>query len=84
MNVNYRRGRQKEYRLKKKYEKLGYIVLRTAGSHGFADLIAIEKYQRDIIFIQAKPNNFSENQKRKLNTEFDWVNDVFSVEFVVE
>ena len=39
-NVNYRRGRAKEYRIKKKYEKCGYYVIRTAGSHGVCDLVA--------------------------------------------
>jgi len=34
VNKNYVKGRSKEYRLKRKYERQGYIVLRTSGSHG--------------------------------------------------
>ena len=42
MNRNYRRGRQKEYQLKDRFENEGYVVFRTAGSHGIADLILIK------------------------------------------
>lgn len=41
-NVNYRRGRKKEYLLKERLEQDGYIVFRTSGSHGIADLIALK------------------------------------------
>ena len=60
----YQNGRAKEYRQKKKLEELGYIVLRTAGSHGFADLIAIK--ENEIIFIQVKPRDCSETEKQKI------------------
>lgn len=62
-NKNYLKGRAKEYRLKKELERAGLIVLRTAGSYGFADLIAIDKKKWLIRFIQCKPNNFSEREK---------------------
>jgi len=39
--TNYIRGRNFEYRVKKLLEKKGYIVFRTAGSHGLFDLIAV-------------------------------------------
>jgi Holliday junction resolvase len=39
-NKNYIKGRNFEYRIKKMYEKDGYLVFRTAGSHSPADLIA--------------------------------------------
>ena len=42
MNRNYHRGRQKEYELKERLEGDGYIVFRTSGSHGIADLIAVK------------------------------------------
>lgn len=42
MNRNYLRGRQKEYELKDRLEKQGYIVFRTSGSHGVVDLIAVK------------------------------------------
>ena len=82
MNKNYRRGRSKEYRIKKKYEKLGYTVLRTAGSHGFADLIALKI--NEIIFIQVKPKKFSEKKKRELLEKYDWLNDEKLTKFIIE
>ena len=39
-NPNYQRGVRWERKVKKLYEDLGWTVLRTAGSHGFFDLIA--------------------------------------------
>ena len=47
MNKNYIRGRAKEYRLKNKLEKQGKIVIRSAGSHSFADLISIDKKNKN-------------------------------------
>jgi Archaeal holliday junction resolvase (hjc). len=43
MNKNYIKGRNKEYRIKRKLEKEGYYVIRSAGSHSYFDLIAINK-----------------------------------------
>jgi len=74
-NANYQKGRRKEYLIKKQLEREGYIVLRTAGSHGFADLIAIDKDARLIKFIQCKPDNFCAREKGRLLAEysmFDW------------
>jgi Holliday junction resolvase len=42
-NKNYVNGRAFEYRIKKEYEAMGYLVFRTAGSHSPADLIAFPK-----------------------------------------
>jgi len=49
---NYKRGRSKEYDVAKILEKAGYEVLRTAGSHGFADVIAVGP--TGVRFIQVK------------------------------
>lgn len=38
-NKNYAAGRRYEYACKKKLEAEGWTVLRTAGSHGDADLV---------------------------------------------
>lgn len=84
VNKNYRSGRAKEYRIKKQYEKAGMIVLRTAGSHGFADLIVIDKNKKTISFIQCKPNNASEALKTRLEALYNWANDEFMSEFVVK
>ena len=40
-NLNYKRSRKREYLVQKKYESEGWFVVRSAGSHGVADLIAI-------------------------------------------
>jgi Holliday junction resolvase len=83
MNKNYVNGRAKEYRIKKKLESEGWIVLRTAGSHGFADLIAIDKLCKVIKFVQCKPNNFSEKEKEKIKNDCSFLNCVFRTEFEV-
>jgi Holliday junction resolvase len=41
-NKAYGRGRALEYQMKDKLEKQGYFVVRAAGSHGVADLVAID------------------------------------------
>ena len=69
-NANYQKGRKKEYLIKKQLEREGFIVLRTAGSHGFADLVAIDKDARWIRFIQCKPDNFCAREKEKLLAEY--------------
>ncbi len=62
-NKNYIAGRNFEYKVKKYYESKGFTVLRTSGSHGFADLIAVRNFQiylskvyfiKTIEFIQCK------------------------------
>lgn len=40
-NNKYKRGAHFEYKIKHLLEDNGFIVLRTAGSHGFADLVAL-------------------------------------------
>lgn len=52
-NKNYLRGVRYERKLKKEYEAAGWTALRTAGSHGVADLIVISQ-GGDVEFIQAK------------------------------
>jgi len=49
--LRYHKGRRFEYQFKKFLQKKGYIVLRTAGSHGFADLIAVGR-NGEVIFYQ--------------------------------
>lgn len=71
-NRNYEKGRRKEYKIRRNFERDGWIVLRTAGSHGFADLIAIKgKHTK---FIQCKPDNFSEAKTKRLMEKYWWLN----------
>lgn len=44
MNRNYAKGVRFERKRKAAWEKKGYVVLRTAGSHGPWDLIAIREH----------------------------------------
>lgn len=37
---NYKMGRALEYKVRKQWQGVNYTVIRAAGSHGFADLIA--------------------------------------------
>jgi len=84
-NKNYISGRQKEYRLKKKYEERGFIVIRAAGSHGFADLVAVHRKSKLVLFIQSKPKNFSQKAAARLYDEYHWIGpEPFDVDFIVE
>lgn len=73
MNRNYQRGRQKEYELKERLEGDGYIVFRTSGSHGIADLIAVKPRTEgnadlfpEVRFIQIKSSiHFKEERQKK-------------------
>lgn len=81
--TNYTKGRAKEYRLKHGYEGNGYICIRSAGSHSFSDLVIIDKETRRIRFIQSKPKKYPESQRKKLEQEYDWINNDFQCSFEV-
>lgn len=69
---NYRRGRAAEYELKKKLEKEGYTVLRTAGSHGPFDLIAYtDDDSNPVRFIQVKTTKSESVKDQLLNAGKD-------------
>jgi len=59
---NYQKGRNFEYQVKYFFEKLGWNVIRSAGSHSESDLI-INK-DNTTYFIQCK------NDKKYVNTKF--------------
>ena len=52
-NSNYLAGRRAEYQRMKYWKSQHHDVLRTAGSHGFADLITISD-RGEVYFIQVK------------------------------
>lgn len=57
MSNNYKKGRAFEYFIYHKLEDKGYLVFRTAGSHGVADLIAFKKHFHrpdEILLVQCK------------------------------
>ena len=41
-NKNYERGRRFEYEVMEIFRRAGFITLRTAGSHGFADVVLVK------------------------------------------
>ncbi len=72
-NKNYQKGMRKELHVKKVFERQGYTVLRTRGSRGFADLVAVRSDGR-IRFIQCKPDNFSKPATERLMEEWKILN----------
>jgi len=55
-NRNYRKGIKAEYRLKRALEEQDWVVVRSAGSHGFWDLVAFRFKPGfvDILLLQVK------------------------------
>jgi len=51
---HYRRGRSAEYRVRDIFIKRGFEVIRSAGSKGRFDLIAIDWTRGEIFFLQVK------------------------------
>ena len=68
VNKNYMSGRRFEYQTMKILEKNGYTALRTAGSHGFADVIAFN--EEHVRFIQCKCIKNAEKQRKTIITQF--------------
>lgn len=73
-NPRYRRGRALEYLIKSKIEALGYFVVRAAGSHGVADLVAIKfcpptpanpRWEHDIRFVSCKIPQYAPPAERQ-------------------
>lgn len=63
MGTKYQKGARREYAIKSKLEKKGYFVMRSAGSHGPADLIAIHPMKNKVKLIQSKVGTLSTKQK---------------------
>lgn len=81
---NYKRGRAKEYRIMKKAREEGMVAIRTAGSHGFFDVIAIDLARKRINLIQAKPKSISEKKKDEIYEENKKYKGMWEVDFWVE
>jgi Holliday junction resolvase len=83
-NLNYNKGKRKEYQICNILKKEGYdIVQRTAGSHSPIDIIAINKLTLVIKLIQSKSASFTQGQKEQLQANMHWLNSMFRVEFEV-
>jgi len=85
VNVNYRRGRAKEYRIMKEYTKKGCNCQRNAGSHGEWDVTAIDIENMEIFLIQSKPKSMSDEAKNKIELNGKRMFDgVYRVKFSVQ
>lgn len=62
-NKNYLAGRRFEYKVAKEYRDLGWTVLRTAGSKGPFDLVAVSQ-DGAVTFIQCKVTKDEATAKR--------------------
>ena len=82
-NKNYVKGRRKEYKICHELRDCGLIALRTAGSHGFVDVIGIDIHNKEIRFIQAKPDDYSDSKVAKLLEEHKDITGLFKVSFEV-
>jgi Holliday junction resolvase len=63
MRTNYHRGAEREHYIKKKLEKQGYFVIRSAGSHSPVDLVALKK--GEIRLIQSKKSKYVRPAEKK-------------------
>ena len=68
-NKSYIKGRNFEYRVKKYYENKGYYVIRSAGSHGIFDLIAISNTK--VLGIQCRVNKKIKKDEIEKMAEFE-------------
>ena len=59
----YRRGRRFEYKVGKWLIKLGYYVIRSAGSKGLFDLVAVKG--NNVLFIQCTLNTREVDRRKK-------------------
>ena len=64
-NRNYIKGRKLEYELKKMYEEMGCVVVRSAGSHSVVDLVVMRP-TTGVIFVQAKVCKSETEAKRMI------------------
>lgn len=80
--TNYEKGSNRERYIKKKLEKAGYLVVRSAGSHSPIDLIAIDR-EGSLLFLQVKPKKFSNNKAIQLEQEYSWLDRLFKGKFRV-
>ena len=80
MNKNYNNGARRERRIMKKLEAEGWFCIRSAGSHGPIDIIAIKPLQEVegnnapsilLRFIQSKKTGYLTPQERKEKEELE-------------
>jgi len=84
-NLNYRRGRRKEYRIVKQLKQDGYdIAQRSAGSHSPVDVWAIDTTNKRIMLVQVKPDSISKTKENRLHQDNKQLNGMYIVEYVIK
>lgn len=73
MGTKYSKGARREYSIKAKLGKDGYYCMRSAGSHGPADLICIHPERKQILLIQSKVGRLSAKQKKDAENALKWL-----------
>lgn len=82
--TNYQNGAARERRIVNMLKRNGWdIANRSAGSHSPVDIFAISRKRKMILFVQSKPRSMSDNAKKKIEDELDWLNDEYIVRFKV-
>ena len=61
-----RKGSRYEYKIRDQYKKKGYYVIRSAGSLGIFDLVAINPQTKIICLIQCKAGKLSKKEKESI------------------
>lgn len=69
VNHNYRRGANFERKIANKLRQKGYYVMRSSGSHGIFDLIAIDFKSGHIKFIQIKNYQIGKKKFQRISEE---------------
>lgn len=82
-NKNYIKGRRKEYKVVNEAKSHGFISFRSAGSHSPIDVVSIDLANKEIKFIQCKPDDMSFNKKWILAQEMAELNGVFNCSFEI-
>ena len=82
-NRNYEKGRRKEYKVIHEAKDKGHIAFRSAGSHSPIDVVSIDLLERQIRWVQCKPDTMSANARQKLLDENNLLNGGFQARFEV-
>ena len=83
-NKNYVKGRNKEYKICRDLKEHGFeIAQRSAGSHSPIDIFAVHRKTKTILFIQAKPKNYSRKDGERINKELEYLKGLWTVEFAL-
>ena len=82
-NSNYIKGVRKERKIVNFSRQAGLISFRSAGSHSPIDVVIIDKKDKEIQFIQCKPDSMSDNAHKKLLDEQIELNGTYTVYFKV-